>query len=556
MNLVQEKPVDENKQKKLGLSLIVVIVLIVILMCIAVYLYLYMQNVIRNQLKVYIDGVQQSDRIESAFYIDGDKVYTSVFDIAKAIGYTAYPGGYKEYTQSKNSCYATNSSELVTFSANSDIVRKYPSGSEAQDFQIDEAISQKGSTLYISQSGLERAYNLKISYNKSENTINIMTLSYITSRYEKSFENASITKSDLSETVIFNNEKALLNNLVVVRDLTSRDKMFGVSLYKNNELIEVISPRYTSVEYVEGMEDFIVRSTDNKYGIIGHDGITKVTPKYDQIVEIDKNYGLYLFTSGGKQGIVNQNGKIIVYPDYDKIGLVSSSEDNNVKNRYLLLDNCIPVMRGNKWGFIDKNGNEITKLEYDVIGCTSFTKNTNSNGITLIPDIPGIVVGKVYNNNTSQKVWKYGIINDKGVLVVAINSDAAFATTLRNQTKYYLSISGQNVDIVEYWNTHYNDANNDASKVTNTTNTTNTANTTNTTNGNAIVNQAQENATQENGNQENGEVQDGGNQENGETQENGNPENGEVQPSENQENGGEAQDNAGEQTDANQGEGA
>ena len=364
MNLVQEKPFNENNQKKLKASLIVVVVLIILLIAIAIFLYFYMQKELQKQLKVEIDGIPNSNLTKSdssAFFINNGKVYTSISDIAKEIGYTYYPGEYKEYTESKNSCYVTNSNELVDFTANSNKIRKYPllSQSESQDFEIDEPVSERGANLYLSEAGLERAFNIKISYDQNENKITIATLAYITSKYESAFSNVIITKSGFSKDVIFNDEKALLSNLVIVRDNSSGNNLYGVSLYKDDQLTSIISTRYSSIEYIEGLEDFIVKTDDNKYGIIGKDGITKVKPSYDAISEIDKNYELYLVTSNGKQGVVNQNGKIIVYQDYEQIGLDKNIDDNNVKNRYLLLGNCIPVKANNKWGLIDKDGNQI-----------------------------------------------------------------------------------------------------------------------------------------------------------------------------------------------------
>ena len=460
MNLVQEKPINENNQKKLKVSLVVVIVLIVLLVAIAIFLYLYMQKELKKQLKVEIDGIPNSNLSKSnsnVFFINNGKVYTSISNIAKEVGYTYYPGEYKEYTESKNSCYVTNSSELVDFTANSNKIRKYPllSQSEPQDFEIDEPVSERGANLYLSESGLERAFNLKISYDQSQNKITIMTLGYITSKFESGFSNVIITKSEFPKDVIFNDQKALLSNLVVVKDTSSDSNLYGVSLYKDNQLSSVIiSPRYTSIEYIEGLDDFIVKTEDNKFGIIGKDGITKVKPSYDAISEIDKNYGLYLVTSGQKQGVVNQNGKIIVYQDYDQVGLDKDNQDNNVKNRYLLLNNCIPVKANNKWGLIDKDGNQITPLEYDTIGCATIkNSNTSSNsvGITLIPDMDGIVVGNTYETENA-KINKYGIVNSKGKLIVGVTADYAFAVTLENVTKYYLLINNQNIDIVDYWN--------------------------------------------------------------------------------------------------------
>ena len=63
----------------------------------------------------------------------------------------------------------------------------------------------------------------------------------------------------------------------------------------------------------------------------------------------------------------------------------------------------------------------------------------------------GIVVGNTYETENA-KINKYGIVNSKGKLIVSVTADYAFAVTLENVTKYYLSINNQNIDIVDYWN--------------------------------------------------------------------------------------------------------
>ena len=139
-------------------------------------------------------------------------------------------------------------------------------------------------------------------------------------------------------------------------------------------------------------------------GIIGSDGITKVRLEYDAIKELDKNLGLYLVTSNNKQGVVNNNGKIIVYQDYDQIGLPNTINDTNVTNKYILLENCIPVERNGKWGLIDINGNELTPVQYDGFGCDADTSDSRYADVLIIPELNGIVVElDEVNGNTRTK---------------------------------------------------------------------------------------------------------------------------------------------------------
>lgn len=451
MDLLQENPVKEEKKNKIRNSLIVILVLIIILAIAAALIYAYSKKIAKDQFKVFIDTKRISE-IENydIFEIRDDKIYVSIRDLADKIGYRVYNGGYKQYTEDLTKCYVTNSKELVTFSSGDTTIRKYPQlgESESQQFELDEAIFSRGGKLYISETGLERAFNLVVTYNKGTNTVQINTLPYISSQYEAQIANASLNRSGLGDAIIFSNEKAILRNLLVVRD--PQTKLFGVASTENGQLSDVITARYTSVQFIEGIDDFIVRSEEGKYGIISNDGITKVNPQYDRIAEIDKDVGLYLVESNGKQGVVNQNGKIIIYQDYDRLGLEGNIADVNVTNRYLLYGNCIPVKRNGLWGLIDKNGNQILPIDYDGIGCTVSSNKNNTTGVVVIPDMEGIVIEKDQQVGR-EKVRKYGIVSATGAGLINIVADSAYSTTIANKTTYYVSVQNEEIDIVNFW---------------------------------------------------------------------------------------------------------
>ena len=223
---------------------------------------------------------------------------------------------------------------------------------EGQTFTINEPVKMIGNKLYIGMEGLKRAFNVQINNDVANNSLGVFTLSYLANYYSGRITNSAITvdTSNFSESVLFNNQKAVLYNLMIVSDETTQ--LYGVVSLDNPENT-LIGSRYSTIEFMEGSNDFIVGTSDGKVGIIGSDGVTKVRLEYDNIVEIDKNLGLYLVTSNNKQGVVNRNGKVIVYQDYDQIGLTTNMNDSNVKNKYILLDNCIPVSRNGLWGLID-----------------------------------------------------------------------------------------------------------------------------------------------------------------------------------------------------------
>lgn len=466
MGLVQDEHENENKVKKMKTSLIIIGIFIFILVIAAVVIYIYQLKIQEGKLKVRIDGIYSTELANSSnlFLIEDNKVLVSIKEISKHIGYTAYNGAYKQYTEDTSSCYASSQNETVTFTGGSKIIRKYPkqSNSESQEFELEDEIYNRANNLYININDSKRAFNTIFDYNKETNTISITTLDYLTSSYAKTFKNSYFATSDKDNTSQkdnsknFNNQKALLENLVVIK--ADASNLLGVAKNDNGTLNTIITERYRSVEFIEGICDFIVLTEENKYGIINKEGITKVNPTYDEIKEINKDLGLYLVTSNGKQGIINQYGKIIVYQDYDKIGLDDNFQDNNISSKYLLLDTCIPIKVNEKWGLIDIDGKQILPAEYDGIGCKITENITNTTGVVVIPAMKGIVIEQDIKsgNNT---IKKYGIIDPSGTLMMAYVADSVYATTTENKTNYYVSTDNNVYDIVEYWNQQKSNAN-------------------------------------------------------------------------------------------------
>lgn len=453
MDLMDTIPENNKKVTKIKLWFIIVIVLIVLLIFVAIGIWLYSQSIMKNQFKFYIDGKSQTGYSENMFLFEGDNVYISIKNIAPLLGYTVYNGGYGQYTEDKTKCYVTNSKEAVSFETNSSKMYKYnvieTDNSEGQSFNINEPVKSVGTDLYITSDGLARAFNVMFSRDTTKNSISIFTLPYLADYYSQSIQNAAIIegKNDFSEKVLYNNQKAVLYNMMVVQD--SESEQYGV-VTLDNPTNPIIGIRYASIEFIEGSNDFIVKTKDGKVGIIGSDGVTKVKLEYDQISEIDKNLGLYLVTTNGKQGVVNKNGKVIVYQDYDQIGLPNTINDENVTNKYILFDNCIPVKRNNLWGLIDINGNQILPIEYDGIGSVA-NKQTDSRAsdVLIIPDIDGIVVEKDEINQNS-RIKKYGVVKSDGTLIINIVLDTIYSITSQEKTTYYGSVQNQIIDLVDF----------------------------------------------------------------------------------------------------------
>ncbi len=454
MDLMENIPEkNENKITKVKLWLIIVLVLIFLLIIGAIAIFIYSQSLAKSRFKFYIDGKAQSGYAQDLFLYEGENVYISIRDVATLLGYNTYNGGYGQYTEDRTKCYVTNSLEAVSFEANSNKMYKYNivqnEDNESQLFTMDEVIKTSGSKLYISTDGLARAFNVMVNRDIENNSISIFTLGYLADYYSKQITNAAITAdtSGFSESVTFNNQKAVLYDMMVVKDPTTNQ--YGVvSISDPNN--QIIGSRYASIEFIEGSNDFIVETAESKVGIIGSDGITKVRFDYDEIKEIDKNLGLYLVTSNNKEGVVNRNGKIIVYQEYDQIGLPNTLNDSNVTNKYILFENCIPVCRDELWGLIDINGNQILPLEYNGFGCSGQnSQDSRAADVVIIPEINGIVVEKDEANGNST-VRKYGIINSDATLIINIVLDSVYSITSQGEVTYYASVQNQILDIVEF----------------------------------------------------------------------------------------------------------
>lgn len=455
MDLMNNIPDNNKKVTKIKLWFIIVIVLIILLIISAGGIWIYMQNLAKNQFKFYIDGVKQSSYSENLFLYQDDQVYVSIKDIAPLLGYRVYNGGYREYTEDTTKCYINNSKELVTFESNSTKMYKYnlleSNNNDTQTVNADEPIKSIGTNLYITSESFRKAFNIMFNEDKDTNSISIFTLDYLANYYTRQIKNAVVTrdKNSFPESVLYNNQKALLYNMVIIQD--QQTKLYGMANL-DDPTNPIIGMRYASIEFIEGSEDFIVRTSGSrsKVGIIGNDGVTKVRLEYDNIRELDKNLGLYLVTSNNKQGIVNKNGKIIVYQDYDQIGLPGDIVDNNVKNRYILYDNCIPVCRNSKWGLLDINGNEILPLEYEGFGCKADTsRDTRYADVLVIPEIEGIVVQKD-EITANSRIRKYGVIKPDGSGFINIVIDSIYSLTNQGETTFYALVQNQIIDLVDF----------------------------------------------------------------------------------------------------------
>lgn len=440
---------QEEKNKKAKKLMLWITIAIIALLVISIILFITIHYLKEQLFKFEIDGVKTSMTENDLFVYEGNTVYVSLRDIASMIGYKYYNGGYKEYSEDANKCYLEGENEICTFEKDETTIYKTPvTEIDYEYFELETPVKRINNKLYITSDGLSLACNLKFYYEPEENQITIYTLPYYANYYTQTNAYAAVADN-------FKNQKALLYGLLVTQDVentntgsNNRNIHYGISTLDNKE---IVGTKYTSIEFIESTEEFIVETTEKKVGIITSDGDTKVQPQYDSLKQIDKDLNLYLATNDNKKGVIEKNGKILIYLEYDEIGIDPEPfQTNSIKNPYLLYNNVIPVKQNGKWGMYDKKGNLILPIEYDGIGCIGTNKTTNN--ILLIPAIKGIVVAKEFDNGERNKPILYGIVNWLGREIVPPWLETVYSTVNNGREEYIMVNGGTTYNVIEYAN--------------------------------------------------------------------------------------------------------
>ena len=116
----------------------------------------------------------------------------------------------------------------------------------------------------------------------------------------------------------FENQKALFQGLIVVGTSDKNDGNYGV-IDTNKK--EIITPKFKEMKFDEYTKNFIVKGSNNQYGVISKDGQEVIVEvKYDSVRIINYNPVLYEVKLNNKYGVINEKGKIIANTEYDKIG--------------------------------------------------------------------------------------------------------------------------------------------------------------------------------------------------------------------------------------------
>ncbi len=468
---------DDEKQKTKKI-LIMIFAVMFILAIVAVALLVLISKGEKPKLSLNIDGtIVKSGEIFYQYDEQAGTWFFSVKDLAEKLQYSYNRGGVDISDESEANCTIVNPNkfEKIVFESNKQELVKYYISKNAlvpnQHFDIKNMIryDTTNKRILADQSAIERAFNCMISYDETTLKLSIQTLEGSLIRiFSEAEENAANNdRSYTTDEIRFQNNKALLRGLIIVKDQNTG--LYGISKYNDTSktFIPVVSAKYKSFQFIEGLNKFVAQGENNKYGILSETGEINVDLSYTYLMCIDIKHGLYVAgTDTGKQCVVsgastNSASRIIVPADYDKIGIASNNfNDDKLENEYILCDSLIPVQKNGKWGFYSLDGTRVIDPSYDGVGCPTpqgvvTGGRANIRGCAIIPDIRAIVVRvdkEIVDERNNKRITAfYGLINYKGEEKIQPDSTAIYSSTENNKRTYYFGNDQQQVDIVSFW---------------------------------------------------------------------------------------------------------
>ena len=484
MNLIEESfQTKEEKKKKMATKIILGAIIVVVLVIIGIVSYLmYVQSTI---LRLTIDG-QSNEQVKQLLVFEEDgTIYVPIKEIASYLGYDSFNGEYSDRSESQSKCYvqSKDGTEVANFTLGSDTIYKLDLTQNNGDYeyvQIKNPVKAINGVLYTTTEGMQEAFNVSFSYDQEANRITIFTLPYLVQFYTPYALDYGY--AEISE--VFANQKAILDGMLVV----ANDRAMGVV---NTDGTSVLEAQYDNITYLPNIGDFLVES-NGKVGVLSKNGQTKVDIIYDSITLMDSNAGLYIASRDKKYGVIDTNGVIKIYIENDQIGIdISKFTQNNIKSKYLLADNLIPVKKGDYWGLFDKNGNQVVDFAFDSYGYIA-SNSRDAYSLLVIPDYNVIVAGRDD---------KYTLLNSSGEMLFGLVADDIYMTISGGEKHYWISVNDNLINAEEYLESR-GIRNQNSSSSSNTTNSNNTSNSAQNNNNGTNEEQNVEENNQEQGDQE------------------------------------------------------
>lgn len=382
---------DNNKAKRTVLMLLIVSIVLLVLVVIMIFA---LQGNKTRPLTLSINDVDT--KIAENLMISGEdeKTYISLQLLSSSIGYECLGGGYLEYNDTdKTKCYLENTNQIIGFEADSKEIYKTSvnSTTDYQYYELNNIIMQQNDMLYIALEDLNVGCNVVYSFSEQENKINIYTIENLSTQYTTSFEEEG--SNIVAKLESFNNQKALCYDMIVIANQNGK---MGV-INSSNQTI--IGNRYTTMEFDEETQSFIVSDDNNKFGVISANGEPIIGLEFEELSIINYSPLLYQIKLNGKYGVLNEEGEVLINPEFDRLGYTESSSSTN--ESVLIINNL-------------SNGNQ-----------------------------SGIVVSKE---------GKYGIANiSTGEMIINCNVDKIYSRRdSSNNKKYYIELQSTEIDLDKY----------------------------------------------------------------------------------------------------------
>jgi len=435
MNLIEEsfQKKEENKKKRLkGIILGAIAVVIIMIISILVYLS-HIQN---SVLRLTLDG-QQNEKLKQLLVIEEDgTIYLPIKEVASYFGYQSYNGEYVNRSENQSECYVESENEVANFSLGSEKIYKIDLTKNVREYEYvysKRPVKAINGTLYATSEAIEKAFNVSFYYNTDTNRIVVNTMPYLVEGYRANILDYGYT--EISE--VFVNKKTILQSMLIVR----KDKgQAGVIDLDGNIVLE---PKYSNITYLPDTGDFLVE-TNKKVGIMSRSREMKVEIIYDEIKVMDSDAGLYVAKREGKYGILDTKGNIKINIENDEVGIdIGRFEKNDIKNRYILVNNLIPIRKGKYWGLFNKEGKQIVEFKYDSLGYIA-SNSKDAYNLLVIPE---------YNVLVVCKDKKYALVNSSGEELFATIADDIYMTISGGEKNYYIMVNDNIMDAEEYLDT-------------------------------------------------------------------------------------------------------
>lgn len=498
MNLIEESfQTKEEKKKKRTTKIVLAAIIVVVLIIIGIISYLmYIQSTV---MRLFIDG-QENEKLKNILVFEEDgTIYAPIKEIATYLGYESFNGEYSEKSEQQSKCYVQNENEIANFELGENKIYKLDLAKKDADYEyvyLKKPVKAINGALYVTTEGLEKAFNISFDYQQDNNRIIIYTLPYLYQFYANQVLDYGY--AELSKEFV--NQKAILNDQLIVEKVKGQ---YGVI---NTEGTAILEAKYNNITYLPTTGDFLVED-NKKVGIMSAKRETKVQIIYDSIELMDSDSGLYVVKRENRYGVIDIRGNIKIYIENDEIGMdISKFAQNNIKSKYILAGNLIPVKKDDLWALYDKSGNQLTEYKYDRFGYIA-SNNREALNLLVIPN---------YNVLVALKEEKYTLINSSGDEIIATVADDIYMTIAGGEKHYYITVNDQRIDAEEWMNVN--------APSIHTDNTNNQAGNNNTNNQEQQNDNRQEtnpNNNQENDNDNEGQ-QETNNNDNGEEQPNGN----------------------------------